>query len=235
MIRNLQYFLFFTLILAQDIGYKMYQNNDFESSVYYYKKLLENKQINNLKDEITFNLATILAEIDSLDSAKNYFEQAISDSTYPNSNFYYNYAYSLYSLNDLNQSLENFKKALIEDPSNNEARMNYEFIKNQLDQSNPPPQGNDNQNPNTDNQEKNDEEKPSNRPDKDSNNEEKDDQSNKSQNNSNNNPQENSKNENNEFQSNQNSENLLNALKENEKVNKKRKQNTYPEGSLKSW
>jgi Ca-activated chloride channel family protein len=234
MIRNLQYFLFFTLILAQDIGFKMYQNNDFESSVYYYKKLLENKQINNLKDEITFNLATILAEIDSLDSAKNYFEQAISDSTYPNSNFYYNYAYSLYSLNDLNQSLENFKKALIEDPSNNEARMNYEFIKNQLNQSNPPPQGIDNQNP-TDNQEKNDEEKPSNRPDKDSNNEEKDDQSNKSQNNSNNNPQENSKNENNEFQSNQNSENLLNALKENEKVNKKRKQNTYPEGSLKSW
>jgi tetratricopeptide (TPR) repeat protein len=212
----------------------MYQNNDFESSVFYYKKLLENKQINNLKDEITFNLATILAEIDSLDSAKNYFEQAISDSTYPNSNFYYNYAYSLYSLNDLNQSLENFKKALIEDPSNNEARMNYEFIKNQLNQSNPP-QGSDNQNPNTDNQEKNDEEKPSNRPDKDSNNEEKDDQSNKSQNNSNNNPQENSKNENNEFQSNQNSENLLNALKENEKVNKKRKQNTYPEGSLKSW
>jgi Ca-activated chloride channel family protein len=234
MIRNLQYFLFFTLILAQDIGYKMYQNNDFESSVYYYKKLLENKQINNLKDEITFNLATILAEIDSLDSAKNYFEQAISDSTYPNSNLYYNYAYSLYSLNDLNQSLENFKKALIEDPSNNEARMNYEFIKNQLNQSNPPPQGIDNQNP-TDNQEKNDEEKPSNRPDKDSNNEKKDDQSNKSQNNSNNNPQENSKNENNEFQSNQNSENLLNALKENEKVNKKRKQNTYPEGSLKSW
>ena len=235
MIRNLQYFLFFTLILSQDLGFKMYQNNDFESSVFYYKKLLENKQINNLKDEITFNLATILAEIDSLDSAKNYFEQAISDSTYPNSNFYYNYAYSLYSLNDLNQSLENFKKALIEDPSNNEARMNYEFIKNQLNQSNPPPQGSDNQNPNTDNQEKNDEEKPSNRPDKDSNNEEKDDQSNKSQNNSNNNPQENSKNENNEFQSNQNSENLLNALKENEKVNKKRKQNTYPEGSLKSW
>ena len=235
MIRNLQYFLFFTLILAQDIGFKMYQNNDFESSVYYYKKLLENKQINNLKDEITFNLATILAEIDSLDSAKNYFEQAISDSTYHNSNFYYNYAYSLYSLNDLNQSLENFKKALIEDPSNNEARMNYEFIKDQLNQSNPPPQGSDNQNPNTDNQEKNDEEKPSNRPDKDSNNEKKDDQSNKSQNNSNNNPQENSKNENNEFQSNQNSENLLNALKENEKVNKKRKQNTYPEGSLKSW
>lgn len=235
MVKIFQYAIFLSQIFAQDIGFKMYQNNDFDSAINYYKKLLENKQLNNFKDHIEFNLATILTQIDSLDSAKKYFEEAILDSTHSNSNLYYNYAHNLYSSNDLSNSLDNFKKAVIKDPSNMQARMNYEFVKKQINQSNPPAPGSKNEDPKTDNQDKNEEERPSNRPDNNSKNEKKEDQTNSSQDDSSNKPQDTNNNQNNEFQSSQNSENLLNALKEKEKVNKKRKLNTYPEGSLKSW
>ena len=230
-------------ILSQDIGQKMIDNGDFDSALNYYQYLLEDKKLS--KDDIIYNLATIYSSIDSIKKAEQYFDLAMQDSLNPSSDLSYNRGNMFFKSQMLEESLESYRDALLKNPEDDDARKNYEFVKNEIKKNQQAQEQNQQQDENSEESENNDNDQEE---DQNQENKNKDDKSN----NSDKNPEKNnnddgpknqdmsqsSKQENNEqkqIEIDQNVENILNAMKENEKVNKKRKQNNSSNESGKEW
>ena len=235
--------LFSSQILSQDIGQKMIDNGDFDSALNYYQDLLEDKKLS--KDDIIYNLATIYSSIDSIKKAEQYFDLAMQDSLNPSSDLSYNRGNMFFKSQMLEESLESYRDALLKNPEDDDARKNYEFVKNEIKKNQQAQEQNQQQDENSEESENNDNDQEE---DQNQENKNKDDKSN----NSDKNPEKNnnddgpknqdmsqsSKQENNEqkqIEIDQNVENILNAMKENEKVNKKRKQNNFSNESGKEW
>ena len=241
--RYIIFLFFFNLSFSQDIGQKMFNNGDSDSAIKYYRYLLENENLS--KDDILYNLASIYSSIDSIKKAEDYFNLALQDSLNPSADLSYNRGNMFYKSRNLEESLKSYRDALLKNPNDNEARMNYEFVKNEIDEKNKNQQQN---------QDKNDK---SQEPEKNKNNQDEvQNQGNENKDSKSNNTDKNPKNNNNDdgptdqdssqtpkeqnnqdrqMSIDQNVENILNAMKENEKVNKKRKQNNYSNESGKEW
>lgn len=242
----MRYFIFlffFNFVFSQDIGQKMFNKGDSDSAIKYYRYLLENENLS--KDDILYNLASIYSSIDSIKKAEDYFNLALQDSLNPSADLSYNRGNMFYKSRNLEESLKSYRDALLKNPNDNEARMNYEFVKNEIDEKNK------NQQQNQDNNDKSQE------PEKNKNNQDEvQNQGNENKDSKSNNTDKNPKNNNNDdgptdqdssqtpkeqnnqdrqMSIDQNVENILNAMKENEKVNKKRKQNNYSNESGKEW
>ena len=221
----------------------MIDNGDFDSALNYYQYLLEDKKLS--KDDIIYNLATIYSSIDSIKKAEQYFDLAMQDSLNPSSDLSYNRGNMFFKSQMLEESLESYRDALLKNPEDDDARKNYEFVKNEIKKNQQAQEQNQQQDKNSEESENNDNDQEE---DQNQENKNKDDKSN----NSDKNPEKNnnddgpknqdmsqsSKQENNEqkqIEIDQNVENILNAMKENEKVNKKRKQNNSSNESGKEW
>ena len=227
-------------IYSQDLGEKMIKNEDFSSALSYYKKLLIEE--NDLsKEDILFNIASIYSYLDSTEIAEKYFNLSKQDSIQSTSDLNYNHGNLLYRNKRLSESLSLYKQALLKNPNDIDARINYEIVKNEIEKSQ-----NNQQNDKSDkdkedaenNKQKNKDEsdKKKNKDDKSNNSKgdpQADDQSDGPKENNQDNKTD--KNENKQFKNEQSSENILNALKENEKVNKRRKQKNYSNTSGKQW
>ena len=241
--RLIIFLIFFNLVFSQDIGQKMFNNGDSDSAIKYYRYLLDNENLS--KDDLLYNLASIYSSIDSLKIAEDYFNLALQDSLNPSADLSYNRGNMFYKSYNLEESLKSFRDALLKNPDDNDARMNYEFVKNEIDKKNKDQQ--QNQDNNDESQESENNENNQNE-DKNQSNKNKDSKSNDSDKNPKNNnnddgptnqdssqsPKE-ENNQNRQMSIDQNVENILNAMKENEKVNKKRKQNNYSNESGKEW
>ena len=241
--RLIIFLIFFNLVFSQDIGQKMFNNGDSDSAIKYYRYLLDNENLS--KDDLLYNLASIYSSIDSLKIAEDYFNLALQDSLNPSADLSYNRGNMFYKSYNLEESLKSFRDALLKNPDDNDARMNYEFVKNEIDKKNKDQQ--QNQDNNDESQESENNENNQNE-DKNQSNKNKDSKSNDSDKNPKNNnnddgptnqdssqsPKE-ENNQNRQMSIDQNIENILNAMKENEKVNKKRKQNNYSNESGKEW
>jgi len=228
-------------VFSQDIGQKMFENGDTDSAILFYKRLLNNEDIS--KDDLVYNLASIYSSLDSLDKAEEYFGLAGSDSLNSSSELKYNYGNMLYKSKNLEESLTAFREALIKNPNDNDARKNYEFVKNEIEKNKQEEKKNQEQDDSSDDSENND----NNDEDQKQSDKNKDDKSNNSEKN----PEKNSNdegptnqetsdsqqqnNQDREVSVDQSVENILNAMKENEKVNKKRKQKNYSNQSGKEW
>lgn len=237
--------IFISGLLSQDMGYKMYENGDIDSALDYYKKLA------NLNDEelsiqdLLYNIGTIYAQMDSTEQASSIFEQVYNDSVKFSSDLDYNYGNTLYRSQKLEESLKSFKEALLKNPNDLDARKNYEFVRNEIEENKnmqkkkDQSEESDKEESDKDKEKDNDrEKKDDNQKDQPNNQEDKNDSSNNdngpTDNQSSKLPnQENQQDR--EVQSKQSAENILNAIKENEKVNKKRKQTNYSNESGKDW
>ena len=116
--------------ISQDIGQKMIDNGDFDSALNYYQYLLNEENLS--KDDIIYNLATIYSSIDSLKKAEEFFDYAMQDSLNPSSELSYNRGNLLYRSKMLDESLKSYRDALLKNPEDNDARKNYEFVKNEI-------------------------------------------------------------------------------------------------------
>ncbi len=239
--RFLTTILFFSQIICQDIGQKMIDNGDFESALNYYQYLLNEENLS--KDDIIYNLATIYSSIDSLKKAEEFFDLAIQDSLNPSSELSYNRGNMLFKSKILEESLKSYRDALLKNPEDNDARKNYEFVKNEIEKRQQAQEKSQQKDENSEESENNDKNQ---KEDQNQKNKNKDDNSNNSDRNPENNNdgpnnQDTSKskqqqnNEEKQIEIDQNVENILNAMKENEKVNKKRKQNNFSNESGKEW
>lgn len=102
---------------------RFYKNKEYERSLDIYKKALENDSKN---EKIKFNMANTFYKMEKYDDAISIY-QSLKDKKII-SKSHYNTANSYVMKNDLENAIKYYRKAIMEDPSNEDAKYNLEII-----------------------------------------------------------------------------------------------------------
>ena len=241
--------LFFVSIsIGADKGIDYYNNNEFEKARQYYESILIDR---NDDPAANFGLGSTAFQQQDYSTAMKGFETALgTDNDKLKSSAYYNMANILAQNQRLEESLAFFRKSLELNPSDLDAKINYELIKFQLQQ-----QQNQDQNQNQDendkddeqsgDQKKQDQQKDKQQQEQNAQNDSSDEQESEQQSNQNEDQQEDqtqqqqqdiAENEKQESQDKQNAAAILDALKKDEKINKKQQMSRAKKRKLeKDW
>ena len=129
---KLTLFFLSSVLIAQDDGLKAYQSGDYEKARKYYESILEEKVENATAQ---FGLGTTAFQQQDLQVAIDAFHKALeTDSKELQSKAYYNMANVLASQKMNEEALAFYRKALELDPSDKDAKHNYEMIRYQQQQ-----------------------------------------------------------------------------------------------------
>ena len=231
------FLLFFVSIsIGADKGIDHYNNNEFEKARQYYESILIDR---NDDPAANFGLGSTAFQQQDYAAAMKGFETALgTDNDKLKSSAYYNMANILAQNKRLEESLAFFRKSLELNPSDLDAKINYELIKFQLQQQQQ--QQNQDQNQNQDendkddeqsgDQKKQDQQKDKQQQEQNAQNDSSDEQESEQQSNQNEDQQEDqtqqqqqdiAENEKQKSQDKQNAAAILDALKKDEKINKK--------------
>jgi Ca-activated chloride channel family protein len=243
------FLLFFVSIsIGADKGIDHYNNNEFEKARQYYESILIDR---NDDPAANFGLGSTAFQQQDYAAAMKGFETALgTDNDKLKSSAYYNMANILAQNQRLEESLAFFRKSLELNPSDLDAKINYELIKFQLQQ-----QQNQDQNQNQDennkdgeqsgDQKKQDQQKDKQQQEQNAQNDSSDEQESEQQSNQNEDQQEDqtqqqqqdiAENEKQESQDKQNAAAILDALKKDEKINKKQQMSRAKKRKLeKDW
>ena len=240
--------LFFVSIsIGADKGIEHYNNNEFEKARQYYESILMDR---NDDHAANFGLGTTAFQQQDYAAAMKGFETALgTDDDKLKSSAYYNMANILAQNQRLEESLAFFRKSLELDPSDLDAKINYELIKFQLQQQNQDQNQNHDEN-NKDGEEsggqkKQDQQKDKQQQEQNAQNDSSDEQESEQQSNQNEDQQEDltqqqqqdiAENKKQESQDKQNAAAILDALKKDEKINKKQQMSRAKKRKLeKDW
>jgi len=243
------FLLFFVSIsIGADKGIDHYNNNEFEKARQYYESILIDR---NDDPAANFGLGATAFQQQDYAAAMKGFETALgTDNDKLKSSAYYNMANILAQNQRLEESLAFFRKSLELNPSDLDAKINYELIKFQLQQ-----QQNQDQNQNQDennkdgeqsgDQKKQDQQKDKQQQEQNAQNDSSDEQESEQQSNQNEDQQEDqtqqqqqdiAENEKQKSQDKQNAAAILDALKKDEKINKKQQMSRAKKRKLeKDW
>jgi len=246
------FLLFFVSIsIGADKGIDHYNNNEFEKARQYYESILIDR---NDDPAANFGLGATAFQQQDYAAAMKGFETALgTDNDKLKSSAYYNMANILAQNKRLEESLAFFRKSLELNPSDLDAKINYELIKFQLQQQQQ--QQNQDQNQNQDendkddeqsgDQKKQDQQKDKQQQEQNAQNDYSDEQESEQQSNQNEDQQEDqtqqqqqdiAENEKQESQDKQNAAAILDALKKDEKINKKQQMSRAKKRKLeKDW
>ena len=144
-VKNLKYIattflLFFSInIFAQaqkeaiKNGNEAYKKNDFETAIKQYQQATTK---NDKNTKAQFNLGNALYKADKKDDAINTYDKAAKDAVKPaeKSNALYNKAVALQNTKKLKESIDAYKKALMQDGNNEDARHNLQLALRQQKQ-----------------------------------------------------------------------------------------------------
>ena len=241
--------LFFVSIsIGADKGIEHYNNNEFEKARQYYESILMDR---NDDHAANFGLGATAFQQQDYAAAMKGFETSLgTDDDKLKSSAYYNMANILAQNQRLEESLAFFRKSLELDPSDLDAKINYELIKFQLQQ-----QQNQDKNQNQDENDKDDEQsgdqikqdqqKDKQQQEQNAQNDSSDEQESEQQSNQNEEQQEDltqqqqqdiAENKKQESQDKQNAAAILDALKKDEKINKKQQMSRAKKRKLeKDW
>ena len=244
--------LFFVSIsIGADKGIDYYNNNEFEKARQYYESVIMDR---NDDPAANFGLGSTAFQQQDYAAAMKGFETALgTDNNELKSSAYYNMANILAQNERLEESLAFFRKSLELNPSDLDAKINYELIKFQLQQQQQ--QQNQDQNQNQDendkddeqsgDQKKQDQQKDKQQQEQNAQNDSSDEQESEQQSNQNEDQQEDqtqqqqqdiAENEKQESQDKQNAAAILDALKKDEKINKKQQMSRAKKRKLeKDW
>ena len=246
------FLLFFVSIsIGADKGIDHYNNNEFEKARQYYESILIDR---NDDPAANFGLGATAFQQQDYATAMKGFETALgTDNDKLKSSAYYNMANILAQNQRLEESLAFFRRSLELNPSDLDAKINYELIKFQLQQQQQ--QQNQDQNQNQDendkddeqsgDQKKQDQQKDKQQQEQNAQNDSSDEQESEQQSNQNEDQQEDqtqqqqqdiAENEKQESQDKQNAAAILDALKKDEKINKKQQMSRAKKRKLeKDW
>lgn len=246
------FLLFFVSIsIGADKGIDHYNNNEFEKARQYYESILIDR---NDDPAANFGLGSTAFQQQDYAAAMKGFETALgTDNDKLKSSAYYNMANILAQNQRLEESLAFFRKSLELNPSDLDAKINYELIKFQLQQQQQ--QQNQDQNQNQDENNKDDEQsrdkkiqdqqKDKQQQEQNEQNDSSDEKNSEQQSNQNEDQQEDqtqqqqqdiAENEKQESQDKQNAAAILDALKKDEKINKKQQMSRAKKRKLeKDW
>ena len=242
---------FISISIGADKGIDHYNNNEFEKARQYYESILIDR---NDDPAANFGLGATAFQQQDYAAAMKGFETALgTDNDKLKSSAYYNMANILAQNKRLEESLAFFRKSLELNPSDLDAKINYELIKFQLQQQQQ--QQNQDQNQNQDendkddeqsgDQKKQDQQKDKQQQEQNAQNDSSDEQESEQQSNQNEDQQEDqtqqqqqdiAENEKQESQDKQNAAAILDALKKDEKINKKQQMSRAKKRKLeKDW
>ena len=246
------FLLFFgSISIGADKGIDHYNNNEFEKARQYYESILMDR---NDDPAANFGLGSTAFQQQDYAAAMKGFETALgTDNDKLKSSAYYNMANILAQNERLEESLAFFRKSLELNPSDLDAKINYELIKFQLQQQQQ--QQNQDQNQNQDendkddeqsgDQKKQDQQKDKQQQEQNAKNDSSDEEESEQQSNQNEDQQEDqtqqqqqdiAENEKQESQDKQNAAAILDALKKDEKINKKQQMSRAKKRKLeKDW
>ena len=246
------FLLFFVSIsIGADKGIDHYNNNEFEKARQYYESILIDR---NDDPAANFGLGATAFQQQDYAAAMKGFETTLgTDNDKLKSSAYYNMANILAQNQRLEESLAFFRKSLELNPSDLDAKINYELIKFQLQQQQQ--QQNQDQNQNQDendkddeqsgDQKKQDQQKDKQQQEQNAQNNSSDEEESEQKSNQNENQQEDqtqqqqqdiAENEKQESQDKQNAAAILDALKKDEKINKKQQMSRAKKRKLeKDW
>ena len=246
------FLLFFVSIsIGADKGIDHYNNNEFEKARQYYESILIDR---NDDPAANFGLGATAFQQQDYAAAMKGFETTLgTDNDKLKSSAYYNMANILAQNQRLEESLAFFRKSLELNPSDLDAKINYELIKFQLQQQQQ--QQNQDQNQNQDendkddeqsgDQKKQDQQKDKQQQEQNAQNDSSDEQESEHKSNQNEDQQEDqtqqqqqdiAENEKQESQDKQNAAAILDALKKDEKINKKQQMSRAKKRKLeKDW
>ena len=232
--------LFFVSIsIGADKGIDYYNNNEFEKARQYYESVIMDR---NDDPAANFGLGSTAFQQQDYAAAMKGFETALgTDNNELKSSAYYNMANILAQNQRLEESLAFFRKSLELNPSDLDAKINYELIKFQLQQ-----QQNQDQNKNQDENNKDDEQTgDQQQQEQNAKNDSSDEEESEQQSNQNEDQQEDqsqqqqqdmAENGKQESQDKQNAAAILDALKKDEKINKKQQMSRTKKRKLeKDW
>ena len=238
--------LFFVSIsIGADKGIDYYNNNEFEKARQYYESVIMDR---NDDPAANFGLGSTAFQQQDYAAAMKGFETALgTDNNELKSSAYYNMANILAQNERLEESLAFFRKSLELNPSDLDAKINYELIKFQLQQQ----QQNQDQNKNQDENNKDDEQtgdqkqQDKQQQEQNAKNDSSDEEESEQQSNQNEDQQEDqsqqqqqdmAENGKQESQDKQNAAAILDALKKDEKINKKQQMSRTKKRKLeKDW
>jgi len=240
-----------SISIGADKGIDYYNNNEFEKARQYYESVIMDR---NDDPAANFGLGSTAFQQQDYAAAMKGFETALgTDNDKLKSSAYYNMANILAQNQRLEESLAFFRKSLELNPSDLDAKINYELIKFQLQQQQQ--QQNQDQNQNQDendkddeqsgDQKKQDQQKDKQQQEQNAQNDSSDEQESEQQSNQNEDQQEDqtqqqqqdiAENEKQESQDKQNAAAILDALKKDEKINKKQQMSRAKKRKLeKDW
>jgi len=240
--------LFFVSIsIGADKGIDYYNNNEFEKARQYYESVIMDR---NDDPAANFGLGSTAFQQQDYAAAMKGFETALgTDNNELKSSAYYNMANILAQNERLEESLAFFRKSLELNPSDLDAKINYELIKFQLQQQQQ--QQNQDQNKNQDENNKDDEQtgdqkqQDKQQQEQNAKNDSSDEEESEQQSNQNEDQQEDqsqqqqqdmAENGKQESQDKQNAAAILDALKKDEKINKKQQMSLTKKRKLeKDW
>ena len=135
MINNKYIFLLFLFagLYSQDKGQKLFQEKKYAEARKYYETVLGQR---NDDKAALFGLGSSAYYQNDIEAALNSFGNTLdSEDKELRSNSYYNIARILQDKNELEQSLAFYRKSLELNPDDIDTKINYELLKNQMDQS----------------------------------------------------------------------------------------------------
>ena len=240
--------LFFVSIsIGADKGIDYYNNNEFEKARQYYESVIMDR---NDDPAANFGLGSTAFQQQDYAAAMKGFETALgTDNNELKSSAYYNMANILAQNQRLEESLAFFRKSLELDPSDLDAKINYELIKFQLQkqqqQQNQDQDQNQDENNNDDEQTGDQKQQDQQQQEQNAKNDSSDEEESEQQSNQNENQQEDqsqqqqqdmAENGKQESQDKQNAAAILDALKKDEKINKKQQMSRTKKRKLeKDW
>ena len=238
--------LFFVSIsIGADKGIDYYNNNEFEKARQYYESVIMDR---NDDPAANFGLGSTAFQQQDYAAAMKGFETALgTDNNELKSSAYYNMANILAQNQRLEESLAFFRKSLELNPSDLDAKINYELIKFQLQQQQQNQDQNKNQDENNNDDEQTGDQKQQDKQQQEQNakNDSSDEEESEQQSNQNEDQQEDqsqqqqqdmAENGQQESQDKQNAAAILDALKKDEKINKKQQMSLTKKRKLeKDW
>ena len=135
MINNKYIFLLFLFagLNRQDKGQKLFQEKKYAEARKYYETVLGQR---NDDKAALFGLGSSAYYQNDIEAALNSFGNTLdSEDKELSSNSYYNIARILQDKNELEQSLAFYRKSLELNPDDIDTKINYELLKNKMDQS----------------------------------------------------------------------------------------------------
>jgi len=126
-------FLLFSTLMGQDKGQKLFEQKKYDEARRYYESILDKRD----EDKAAlFGVGSSAYYLDDIEGALNSFGNTLdSEDDQLKSKSYYNLARILQDKNELEKSLSLYRKSLELDPTDIDAKVNYELLKRQISQN----------------------------------------------------------------------------------------------------